>query len=753
MGEAAFTPITDAEREGASAIPQDSGPQWQPIQPVPKDAPRKMPTHSLGKPSAHWPYRDASAELLGLVVRFDNSDGSKECFPLTFCERSDGSREWRWKGFGAPRPIYNLEGLAATPDAPVLVVEGEKTAEAAKRLYPSFVCTTSPGGAKAAGKADWSPLKGRKVVVWPDHDEHGRCYASEVATAALDAGASSVAIVQVPDIFPEKWDLADELPVGITHDALVTMIEEARPIHEPLAIRFPPGYSMREQGLVWQEPGGEEKQRVWLCGPFKVLAHTRAKLMACLAQVECDARARAVARTGWHGRTFVLPDRSFGLSDTEPVLFQTVTASVNAFQHQGTLTEWQEAVACWAPGNSRLAFALSAAFAPPLLEIVGEPSGGFHFVGQSQTGKTTILRAAGSVWGGGGLNGYLRSWRATDNGLEGVAASHCDTLLCLDEMGQVGARVAGEIAYMLANGSGKNRAGRGGAARQVAEWRLMFLSTGEVTLADKLAEAGQRPRAGQGVRLVDISADAGAGLGIFEELDKFADAGALARHLKDAGERCYGTPAREFLKRLTSADRDELASDFRNARDEFIANFVPAGASGQVVSVASRFALVSAAGSLAVAFGILPWDKQEPERAAGRCFQDWLANRGSVGASERDVGVAQVQAFIEAHGTSRFELMVNNADAFDSEHRTINRVGFRERLDGRWHYYLLPEAFTKEVCKGLNAKQVTRDLVDAGYMQKGGEDRLQTKKRLPGIGPTWCYHILPKLLGGDDGDL
>src|SRR5437773_8552249 len=103
---------------------------------------------------------------------------------------------------------------------------------------------------------------------------------------------------------------------------------------------------------------------------------------------------------------------------------------------------------------------------------------------------------------------------------------HSDALLCLDEMGQVNGREAGEVAYMLANGTGKSRAARDGSARRAARWRVLFLSTGELSLADKMNEAGQRARAGQETRLVDVPADAGSGLGLFEKLHTFPTAEA-----------------------------------------------------------------------------------------------------------------------------------------------------------------------------------------------------------------------------------
>ena len=141
---------------------------------------------------------------------------------------------------------------------------------------------------------------------------------------------------------------------------------------------------------------------------------------------------------------------------------------------------------------------------------------------------------AGSAWGGGESGGYVRSWRATANGLEGVALGHCDALLCLDELAQIAAREAGEVAYMLANGSGKSRSARDGSARRAARWRLLFLSSGEIGLCDKVAEDGRGKRlsAGQQVRVVDIPADPGAGLGLFEELHSFSSAEVLATHLR-----------------------------------------------------------------------------------------------------------------------------------------------------------------------------------------------------------------------------
>ena len=176
----------------------------------------------LGRPSQLWPYRYANGELAGYVARWDRPGGGKEIRPLVL---KDG--RWCQKGISIPRPIYNLQALRERPDAPVLVVEGEKASDAASELFSSYVPTTSMSGAKAARLSDWTPLKGRDVVVWPDNDADGRRYAQEVATLVLKAGASAARVVRLPEGMPPHWDLADPVPDGVDVEKLLADAEPA----------------------------------------------------------------------------------------------------------------------------------------------------------------------------------------------------------------------------------------------------------------------------------------------------------------------------------------------------------------------------------------------------------------------------------------------------------------------------------------------------------------------------------------------
>ena len=194
---------------------------------------RRPSIRRLASPARNGRYRDASGAVLGYALRFDAADNSKQFRPLTFWRSAAGGKaEWRWESWPPKRPLYGLERLAERPSTPVVVCEGEKAADAATRLLPSFVAVTSPNGSKSAGKADWSPLKGRAVTVWPDADAAGLEYARQVAKLATAAGARTVAIVSPPADVKVGWDAADALAEGWTPERAAELIAAAVPAEQ-----------------------------------------------------------------------------------------------------------------------------------------------------------------------------------------------------------------------------------------------------------------------------------------------------------------------------------------------------------------------------------------------------------------------------------------------------------------------------------------------------------------------------------------
>jgi putative DNA primase/helicase len=167
---------------------------------------------------------------------------------------------------------------------------------------------------------------------------------------------------------------------------------------------------------------------------------------------------------------FVLPSETIGPVAAETVILECAASA--PYEVRGTLADWRAGVGALASGHVLPQLAISAAIAGPLLALAGGEGGGVHFHGLSSKGKTTILQAAASVWGRGASDGYVRTWRATANGLEGGAALATDTALVLDEMGVLDSREAAAAIYALANGGGKQRAGRDGALREPKSWRV-----------------------------------------------------------------------------------------------------------------------------------------------------------------------------------------------------------------------------------------------------------------------------------------
>ena len=220
---AAFEPLPNSAHLGTSGY-RDPDDVFEPAVAPPGCEP---PTAhgKLGRYSHRWPYFGADGQLQGYQCRFDLPDG-KEFRPLRYGVRY-GRLGWHWKGWADGRPLYRLPALGAQVDAPVLVVEGEKAADAADWALPKHVVVSPMNGAQSPHRTDWSPLAGRIVTVWPDADEPGREFALKVAKLAKDAGAAEVRIVAVPDGVPEGWDLADPPPEDWTDGTVKAALADA----------------------------------------------------------------------------------------------------------------------------------------------------------------------------------------------------------------------------------------------------------------------------------------------------------------------------------------------------------------------------------------------------------------------------------------------------------------------------------------------------------------------------------------------
>jgi len=169
-----------------------------------------------------YTYRDLDNHILGHVVRLEDNAGNKITPTLTYqkpSESSDGKvlqEGWKWKGFGDNRPLYGLEKLSQhdedQKEKPILLVEGEKTANKAQELFPDHNVLTWSGGCGAVKKSDWSVLKDKDVTIWPDHDKAGLNAANKIAGILKEHHQTTPKIVDLDPTLPHKWDLADDIP-------------------------------------------------------------------------------------------------------------------------------------------------------------------------------------------------------------------------------------------------------------------------------------------------------------------------------------------------------------------------------------------------------------------------------------------------------------------------------------------------------------------------------------------------------------
>lgn len=147
-------------------------------------------------PTAFYPYHTQEGDLIGYIVRWDipQEDGiiDKQIRPYVYVEDVRGNKQWKCKGFPTPRPLYNLHELYQRPNAPLLICEGEKTVNAGTLLFPDYVAITSPHGAKSLRQADWSHVRGRKVILSPDFDTPGQDWCEILTELCKKAGATSI---------------------------------------------------------------------------------------------------------------------------------------------------------------------------------------------------------------------------------------------------------------------------------------------------------------------------------------------------------------------------------------------------------------------------------------------------------------------------------------------------------------------------------------------------------------------------------
>ena len=296
---------------------------------------------------------------------------------------------------------------------------------------------------------------------------------------------------------------------------------------------------------------------------------------------------------------------------------------------------------------------------------------------------------------------------------------HNDMVLIMDEISSVDAKDGSQVTYMFANRKGKARINADTSLRDVASWNALMLSNGEKSMKAHAAESGISLNAGQELRLANIDADAGKGMGILDDAHGQKPEEFLSA-LRAAARRFHGTAGQEWLKYIV-AHREWLEKNLSGYIEQTAQHLTEdiADVSNQVRRKAKQFALVGMAGYLATEAGITSWDKGEAAAAIGTCFQSWLDDFGTAD-KEREIIIAQIRKFLEENKDGRFSPLKETTTLHQK------RAGYTHATTDGTEYLCYTTTFDTEACKGLDARIVRQLLAKEGLLRTRTSTNRQT---------------------------
>ncbi len=511
----------------------------------------------------------------------------------------------------------------------------------------------------------------------------------------------------------------------------------------------------REHGTAipakrFHEVGASVVQELASGGLFVMPGRER-NLLQYLASFQTPRRLTSVGHLGWlkapgDELAYMFPDGVQTSRDVahdfvyQPEKYSPTTATIRT---KGTLAQWQDEVLSPLRDNPLLILGACIGFAGPLLKPAQLESGGFHFFGASSRGKTTLAQVAASIFGCGADpaeapdRAYIQRWNTTLNGLEGLAAAHNDGLLILDELQTCAAQDFRKVIYNLAGGQGKVAMTPSRNLRPPRNWALLFISTGEISIEQKIKEENNRISPGQRLRMLDIP--------VGENLivnSKGARPEEFVTGLKRTCAEYFGTAGRTFISKLTEqfSSYSDLRTTVQARLEEALNNLPSAGLQPEAKRAQKRLALVQVAGELAIECGVLPIERSEVTDAVRAARDAWIDGLGHLSDAARGIE-ALTEFLLRFHG--RFKSAV-----YDDRNAIINEsFGY---VDPKERWYLMTKEALLQATKGHDVGEVCKELFRRGYLVVNEAPRLTYRKHIPelNVRPR-LYAIRFRLLEAD----
>jgi hypothetical protein len=341
----------------------------KPIFPVPPRAPTPDFKHwKFGTPTTTWTYHDKNGHVLLYVSRFDPPGMRKQVVPKTFCNDPKKGECWQWRGITDTKvPLYGMDRLAAHPESAVLMVEGEKTADAAQALFDpaEFVAVAWLGGTAQAGNIALKLLHGRNVTLWPDFDAqrvkplngeepdsmpllplHEQVGFKAMMTIAgqLHGHAQVTMVGYDPSNWQHGWDIAD----GWTADQVRAYLKEHAGDPKDIATgrkaESKPAAGEAEQPTQYVDPTCGVNMFGWpdMSGKQQPLG-TRPNVAYLMSQYGITARYNEIKK----GVELTFPTRTFfGDTAQENALVELSSLCSKNLLPKGDLTAYVKNIAC-----------------------------------------------------------------------------------------------------------------------------------------------------------------------------------------------------------------------------------------------------------------------------------------------------------------------------------------------------------------------------------------------------------------------
>ena len=432
-----------------------------------------------------------------------------------------------------------------------------------------------------------------------------------------------------------------------------------------------------------------------------------------------------VEKTGYLNKSYILPDGSIIGPQEEHTVY--LNPKKTLFRPQcgtsGLLEEWQEKVAASALHSTRIMLGLCIGFSGYLLEIIKTiESGGINLFGRSSIGKTTVLKIMISI---SGPRCNLQSWNSTDTGIEELAYGHNDNFIAFDELKTLdqdpkkAAQKLTSVIYRLCSGIDKKRAGN--YKRDQYHWRISILSTGEYSFAEHALQGGSKRLLGEEVRVIDVPADAGKELGIFESIPEgYTDASSYVQYLDEQSQQYYGTAQAAFLEKLIAEINEEDAEQtVKDQLDEWMEKFrSKCGVDlklGTAVRFANRFALACAAGCLAVKYGVLPFTRKDVFEGISACYKAAL----SMKPESWEEQVTRYDEKLSDYLKSKEFPALDSQESWSKKEIERND-GFSHTINGIQLIVLKPDV-VKSLISEFYLKDVLSDCKSEGYLLPGAD--------------------------------